>query len=352
MRTLLKANALKATAASAVLALAAAVAPTAAQAEGVLNLYNWAEYTSPELLEKFTAETGIEVVLDTYDSNETLLAKLQAGGAAYDVVIPSNNFVEGMIAEGLIQQVDAGSLPGFENLEGRWQSPPWDPDNTYSVPFLWGTTGFTVDTSAYGGDIHSYEVLFKPPAELQGEIGMFASADEVVKMVHAYLGNDLCTDDPAHFQAALDVLMAQKEHVKMYQNEGIRERLLAGEVKMHSNWNGSSLRLRSKDPKFAYAYPKEGVITWMDVAVVPTGAKNVENAKKFLSFLMQPENIAMQSNFARYSNAVSGSDAYLQPDLKTAPEIVAPADATFIFVPACSEKAIKLQDQVWTRLLK
>ncbi|WP_422367281.1 extracellular solute-binding protein [Pelagibius sp.] len=329
-----------------------ALAASAASAEGVLNFANWAEYTSPELIEKFEKETGIKVVLDTYDSSETLLAKLQAGGADYDVVVPGNNFVAGMISEGLIQNVDVRSLPGFANLEGRWQSPPWDPTNEYSIPWLWGTTGFTVDTSAYGGDIHTYEVLFNPPPELQGEIGMFNSADEVVKMVHAYLGNDLCTEDPAHFQAAFDVLKAQKQHVKMYQSEGLRERMLSGEVKAHSNWNGSSLKLRAQDAKFAYAYPKEGVLTWMDVMVVPSGAKNKDNALKFLAFMLQPENVAIQSNFARYSNAVAGSDAYMAAELKTAPEIVAPSDRTFIFVPACSEKSIKLQDQVWTRLLK
>ena len=336
----------------AALAMTLAFAAGAARAEGVLNFANWAEYTSPDLIAKFEKETGIKVVLDTYDSSETLLAKLQAGGADYDVVVPGNNFVAGMIEEGLIQKVDAKSLPGFANLEDRWTSPPWDPGDEYSVPWLWGTTGFTVDTSAYGGDIHSYAVLFDPPEALQGEIGMFNSADEVVKMVHAYLGNDPCTEDPAHFQAAFDVLKAQKAHVKMYQSEGLRERMLAGEVRAHSNWNGSSLKLRLKDPKFAYSYPKEGVLTWMDVMVVPSGAKNRDNALKFLSFMLQPENVAIQSNFSNYSNAVAGSDAFFKEELKEAPEVVAPSDRKFIFVQACSEKSIKLQDQVWTRLLK
>jgi len=328
------------------------VGVTHAQAEGVLNLYNWAEYTSPEMIAKFEAETGIDVVIDTYDSSETLVAKLHAGGASYDIAVPGNNFVAGMVASGLVEKIDPKDLPGFENIQSQWKSPPWDPDNEYSIPFLWGTTGFTVDSTAYGGDINSYKVLFEPPAELQGEIGMFNSADEVVKMAHVYLGQDICSEDPQDFQRVYDLLAAQKEHVKMYQTEGIRERMYSGEVKMHSNWNGSSLKMRAKDPKYAYSYPVEGVLTWMDVVVVPKGAKNIEGAKKFLSFLMQPENIAIQTNFARYSNAIDGSDAYMEESLKTAPEIVAPSEREFIFVSACSEASIKLQDQVWTRLLK
>ncbi len=335
-------------------ALAAALTAWAgmAQAEGVLNLYNWAEYTSPELIEKFEAETGIDVVIDTYDSSETLVAKLQAGGASYDIAVPGNNFVAGMVESGLLERVNPSQLEGFANLQEQWKSPPWDPDNEYSIPFLWGTTGFTVDTETYRGDIDTFAVLFEPPPELQGEIGMFNSADEVVKMAHVYLGQDICSEDPADFQRVYDLLSEQKEHVKMYQSEGLRERMYSGEVAIHSNWNGSSLKMRARDPRFAYSYPVEGVLTWMDVVVVPKGAQNIEGALQFMNFLLQPENIAIQTNFARYSNAIDGSDAFMDAELKTAPEIVAPSDRQFIFVTACSEASIRLQDQVWTRLLQ
>ena len=173
------------------LALAAVTALTlsaaSAAAEGDLFLYNWTDYTSPDLVDKFERETGINVTLDTYDSNETLLAKLKQGGGGYDIVVPSHNFVEILISEGLIQRIDAKSLPGFENIDPKWQGPEWDSDNSYTVPWQWGTTSFTVDTSVYGGDIDTYVVLFDPPAELRGSIGMFRTPDEVIPMAQIYL---------------------------------------------------------------------------------------------------------------------------------------------------------------------
>ena len=120
---------------------------------GDLFLYNWTDYTAPDLVEKFESETGIKVTLDTYDSNETLLAKLKQGGGGYDIVVPSHNFVEILIKENLIQRINAKSLPGYDNIDAKWQGPAWDPGNEYTVPWQWGTTSFTVDSAVYAGTI-------------------------------------------------------------------------------------------------------------------------------------------------------------------------------------------------------
>lgn len=334
------------------LAAGLALAPAAASAEGELFIYNWTDYTAPELIEKFETETGISVTLDTYDANETLLAKLQSGGGGYDIVVPTHNFVPILIDEGLIQKIDATSLEGYGNIEQRWQGPPWDPEAAYTVPWQWGTTSFTVDTAVYGGDIDTYETLFNPPPELQGKIGMFAAPDEVLAMVEIYLDLPLCNESPEDMAKVLELLRGQKPHVKVYNSDGILERLASGDTAAHSNWNGYSMRARKERSTLRYAYPREGIMTWFDNIAVPTDAKNVENARRFMAFMLDPENAAMQSNFAGYSNGIAGSTEFMSEDLRSAPEIAPPTDVKTIFTESCPEKAIELADRVWTKLLQ
>ncbi|MCH9705453.1 MAG: extracellular solute-binding protein [Proteobacteria bacterium] len=317
-----------------------------------LYLYNWTDYTSPELIKKFEAETGIEVVLDTYDSNETLLAKLKSGGGNYDIIVPSHNFVSILVEEELLQPVNISNMKSFSNINSQWKNPPWDAGNRYTVPWQLGSTAFTVNTDVYSGDINSYKVLFTPPPELQGEIGMFNSSDEVVGMALAYLGYPTCSEDNAQMKEVRDLLIAQKPHVKVYNSDGIKDRLVSGETHMHMNWNGYSIRAREEIPALQYAYPREGLITWVDNLAVPKGAQNPENAKKFIEFFMHPENAALQSNFAGYDSGNKNAVTYLDEDKKTAPELNVPEGQKLVFSESCSQAALALRDKVWTEIKK
>ena len=319
-------------------------------AQGELNLYNWTGYTSEEMLEKFTEETGIKVILDTFDSNETLLAKLKSGNTGYDIVVPTHNFIPIFLEEGLLEPINAAEMENYGNISEQWQSPVWDEGNVYTVPWQWGSTSFLVDTAVYDGDINTYEVLFNPPTELQGQINVFNSWDEVVPMALYYLGYEPCETNPDAFREVLELLETQKPHVKTYTSEGILEATVAGEYDMSTYWNGASLRVRKERPTAQYAYPVEGVSGWMDNLAIPKGAPNKENALTFINWFLQPENAAMQSNFAGYSNGVIGSDEYMDELLKTAPEVVPPDDANIRFALTCSPEYIDLASRVWTRL--
>lgn len=335
-------------------AIAALVAMggTSARAGGELFIYNWTDYTSPDLIKKFEKETGISVTLDTYDSNETLLAKLKQGGSGYDIVVPTHNFIPIFIKEGLIQKINAKTLKGYSNIESRWKGPSWDPENAYTIPWQWGTTSFTVDSAVYKGDINTYKVLFEPPPELQGKIGMFKTPDEVIPMAEIYLGLPLCNENPDDMKKVLALLEKQKPYVKVYNSDGILERLVSGDTAIHTNWNGYSMRARKQRSTLRYAYPREGVLTWFDNIAVPTTAKNYKNALKFVEFMLQPKNAAIQSNFAGYSNGIAGSRAFMKEELKAAPEMNPPADMKSVFTKTCPEKAIKLTDRVWTKLMQ
>jgi spermidine/putrescine transport system substrate-binding protein len=331
-------------------AMLGAITTTALADAGELHIYNWTDYTSDEMIKKFEAETGIKVTIDTYDSNETALAKLSSGAAGYDVMIISNDFVPIFVKQKLFQEVDAAAMPNFKNVDPKWQHRSWDPDAKYTVPWVWGTTSYSVDTAVYKGPTDSLKPLFDPPAELKGKVGMFGSPTEVMSLALVYLGKDQCNSNPADLKELDALLEAQKPFVKVYNSDGIVERQVAGETVMHEQWSGKALATRQQKSTVKYVYPKEGVVGWMDNVAVPTTAPNVENAKKFLNFLMDPENIALQQKYTGYQSAIAGSNKYLAADIGGSPEFNPPADLKISFAPSCDEKAIRAYDRIWTNL--
>jgi spermidine/putrescine transport system substrate-binding protein len=322
----------------------------AAAAGGELHIYNWTDYTSMDMVKKFETETGIKVTIDTYDSNETALAKLSSGAAGYDVMIISNDFVPIFVKQKLFQEVDAGKMPNFKNLDPKWQKRPWDPEAKYSVPWVWGTTSYSVDTAVYKGPTDSLKPLFVPPEELKGKIGMFGSPSEVMSLALVYLGKPQCNTNPTDLKELDALLEAQKPFVKVYNSDGTVERQVSGETIMHEQWSGKGLAARMQKSTIHYVYPKEGVVGWMDNVAVPTGAPDVENAKIFLNFLMDPENIALQQKSTGYQSAVTGSNKYLPPDVGDSPEFNPPTGLKIVFAPSCPEKATRAYDRIWTHL--
>jgi spermidine/putrescine transport system substrate-binding protein len=323
-----------------------------AKAEGELFFYNWTEYTPPELIEKFEKETGIKVTVDTYDSNETLLAKLQAGATGYDLVVPSQNFVPIMINEGLIQKVGVHSLPNFKNLKEKWKFPEWDPEQEYSAPWQWGTTSFSYNSELYPGQGESLKEFFEPADDVQGRLSVFQTPDEVISLANIYLGLPFCSEDATEMKKIQDLLVKQKEAVVAYNSETMSDLLTSGEAIMTNHWSGFSRLGRLTGAPIVYAYPKEGVVGWYDSLVVPTSAKNVENAKTFINFMMDPVNMAMLTENQGYGDAVEGTEAYYSDELKSSPEINPPSDLNVFFAPTCSPKAQSLIDKVWTKVMQ
>ena len=323
-----------------------------ARADGELFIYNWTEYTPPELIAKFEKETGIKVSVDTYDSNETLLAKLQAGATGYDIVVPSQNFVPILINEGLIQKVAVYELPNFKNMKERWKFPEWDPEQEYTGPWQWGTTSFSFNSELYSGKGESLQEFFEPSDEVMGRLSVFQTPDEVVSLANIYLGIDFCSEDAKTMKKIQDMLVKQKEYVVAYNSETMSDLLASGEAMMTNHWSGYSRLGRLTGAPIVYAYPKEGVVGWFDSMVVPASAKNVENARKFMNFMMDPENMAMLTENQGYGDAVQGTDAYYSDELKSAPEINPPSDLNVVFAPTCSPKAQSLIDKVWTKVMQ
>ena len=217
----------------------------AVRAQGDLYIYNWSDYTSPELIEKFENETGITVTVDVYDSNETALAKLQSGATGYDIVVPSQHFVEIMINEDLLQKVGVHGMPNFANVDSRWTFPEWDPEQEYTAPWNWGSASFSYRADLYGGTGTSLQEFFEPSEEVCGRLGVFEAPDEVVNMANLYLGIPYCSEDPAEMMRVQELLVNQKPCVTMYSSEAMNDRLANGDVIVYSHWNGYSTRRRA-----------------------------------------------------------------------------------------------------------
>ncbi len=334
-------------------ALAFLLAASPALAEGELQLYNWGNYTSPELLAKFEAETGIKVTVTDYDSNDTALAKIEAGGAGFDLVVPSANYVPIWVEKGLVQELDLAKLPNHGNIAPEWMASEYDPGRKFSVPWQWGITGMGVNTSVYGGDINTSAIWLDPPEELKGKVNVTPEMNDVVATAVMYVGGEPCTEDVAVLKAARDVLLAAKPYW-MSMDYGMEDKMATGDVPASLYWNGAIMRARLKNPDVAFGYPKEGFLLFMDQVMLLSDAKNVDEAYKFLDFIMVPENAAMVSAFARYASGIAGADAFLPEDMKTAPELVIPPELVDkgVFLPTCSPKAQEYITAIWTELQK
>ena len=318
-----------------------------------LNIYNWGNYTNPKLIEKFEAETGIKVTITDYDSNDTALAKVKAGGHGYDIVVPSASYVPIWVGEDLLAETRPDEMENFKYMDPVWVDVDWDPGRHYTVPWQWGTTGVVVNTKYYDGDIDTSSIFLDPPEELKGKINVVPEMGDVMGLAIMYHGGELCTDDKVVLKKVRDNLVeAKKSWLGM--DYGNLEKFAKEDLWAGVNWNGSTFRMRLQNENVNYGYPKEGFVVWMDSVAVLKDAKNIDEAKTFQNFIMKPENAALISEFARYANGIKGSEEFMPDDMKTAREINIPAELKDKgkFIPTCPPEVQALYTRIWTDLQK
>ncbi|WP_113200515.1 extracellular solute-binding protein [Rhizobium sp. UBA1881] len=337
------------------IALAAALLGSAslAHAEGELNIYNWGNYTSPEMIKKFEDKYKVKVTITDYDSNDTALAKVRQGGSGFDMVVPSQNYIPIWISEGLLLETDPDKMENFKNVAKEWANPDFDPGRKYTVPWAMGIVGTVVNTDVYKGDINTWGIIFDTPAELKGKVNVVPEMTDVIDAAVLYNGGKKCTGDLAVLKKVRDTLLkAKPDWVAM--EYGTIEKMGSGDFAASSDWNGSAFRQRLKNPAIKFGYPKEGFVNWSDNLSVLKDAKNVENAKLFQNFMMDPENAGMNSGFHRYANGIAGSDKFMPEDMKGAPEITIPAEFASAGVPSqtCPPDVQALYTKIWTELQK
>lgn len=322
-------------------------------AEGQLNIFNFGLYTPPDLIKKFEEKYQVKVTLTEYDSNETALAKIEAGGHGFDIIVPSAFVVPTYIEKGLLLKSEPNQMSNFKNVNPEWVDVAWDKGRHYTVPWVWGTTGVMVNTKVYKGDINTAAIILDPPDELKGKINVVPQMNDVIDMAINYVGGEACTTDKAILKAARDKLMAAKAHWVSIDYASF-EKFIKEDLSASIFWSGAAMRIRAENPGFAYGYPKEGFSLWQDNVAILSDSKNVENAKLFLDFIMEPENAALISNYTRYGNAIRGSEKFMEPELPNAPEMnIPPAlKGAAHFQVACSVEAQQIYARIWTDLTK
>jgi len=332
------------------LTMGAAPGPALAQ-DDVVRLLTWPSYTHEGVLQDFTAETGLRVEVAVANSNEEMADAIRAGSPAYDVALPSDSWVALLAEEGLLVPFDATTLDGFERIEDQWLGAYFDPAMLYSIPFLWGTTSFMVNTEVYDGPRDSLALLFEPPEALRGKVGMMTDARDAIDLALRYLDLPGCTRDPDHLAAVRSLLEHQKEFIVDYTMKDIVDKTAAGEIAVQMIYNGAAMRARQKNPAVRYVYPKEGVTVWSDNLVIPSNASNKDGAKVFLEYFLRPDVIAVHSNKVRYGNTVRGSQEFLDEELKDAPELLIPPDIPISFVEVCDDDVVDGYTALWKDMI-
>ncbi|SIN86215.1 extracellular solute-binding protein [Salinivibrio sp. ES.052] len=289
----------------------------------ILYFYNWSEYIPHSVIEEFTDETGIEVMYSTYESNETMYAKLKTYPEGYDLVVPSTYYVAKMRQQGMLQKIDKTQLHHFDGLDPANLNKPFDPSNQYSVPYIWGATGIGVNTDFMDAeDVSSWSDLWDP--KWQGQLLMMDDAREVFHVALRKLGYSANTTDPDEIKAAYESLKTLMPNVLLFNSDFPANPFLAGEVTMGMLWNGSAYMARQEGAAIEMVWPEEGAIFWMDSLAIPANAKNVDAAHKMIDFLLRPENAAKLALQIGYPTPVKAAYPLLPPAFKNNPQIYPP----------------------------
>lgn len=289
--------------------------------EEEVYVYNWAEYMPDAVIQKFQDETGIKVIYSTYDNNETMFAKMKIlKGEGYDIVVPSTYYVQKMIKSGLIQAIDKSKLKNFKNLDPNLLNKPFDPDNQYSIPYLWGSTGIGVNTEVIPvKSVLRYSDLWKP--EYAGRILMTDDLREVFGMALKISGYSCNDTDPQHLAEAGLKLKELFPRVKAFNADSPKQPFLNKEVDIGLIWNGEAYMASQENPSIRYVYPEEGVMLWVDSLVIPKTSRNVENAHKLIDFLLRPEIAVMISQEIGYASPNKAALKEMSEELRNNPTV-------------------------------
>lgn len=278
-----------------------------------LNIYNWGDYIDPDVIRDFEEEYSIRINYEEFATNEEMLAKIQAGGTAYDVIFPSEYMVESMIQRGLLEELNFENLSNYENIGDEFKGLSYDPDNKYSVPYLWGTLGIVYNTKKVDDVVDSWDILWDE--KYSGQIIMLDSPRDTIGITLIKLGYSLNTTNPNELEEAKQELMRQKPLVRSYEVDTYKGQMIAGEAAMALAWSGDAMLLMDENEDLEYSIPNEGTNLWFDTMAVPTTSQNKEEAELFINFMMRPEIAARNTEYIMYSTPNVGALEYLPDEI-------------------------------------
>jgi putrescine transport system substrate-binding protein len=354
-------------------ALLTVAPPVTAQQGRVVNFYNWSDYIDPTVLDDFSKETGIKVRYDTFDSNDTLEAKLLAGKSGYDVVVPTGYFLARQIAAGVFQKLDKAKLPNLVNtwaeIANRLAS--YDPGNQYAVNYMWGTTGIGYNVkdvneiigtkSGTNAAIDSWDAVFEPEkiARFKGcGIHLLDSSDDIMPAALHYLHLDPNSSDPGDLQKAADLLIKIRPYVRKFHSSEYLNALATGEICFVVGFSGDIKQAQKRAAQgkggvaIGYAIPKEGAQLWFDNLAIPKDAPDVAEAHALIDYLLKPDVAAKSTNFISYANGNLASQKFIDKSILDDSTIYPDAAtmAKLYTITAHDQKTQRLINRLWTRI--
>jgi putrescine transport system substrate-binding protein len=345
---------------------------SAAAQERVVNVYNWSDYVDASVLEDFTKETGIRVRYDVFDSNDVLQTRMLAGKTGYDVVVPSQTYLQRLISAGVLQKLDKAKLP---NLKHAWPDiaarlATYDPGNEYAVNYMWGTTGLGINVprvkERLGAQaLDTWDLVFKPELLVKLRdcgVYMLDAPDELIPAALHFLGLDPDSKDVKLIEKASELFAKIRPAIRRFHSSEYINALATGEICFTVGWSGDVLQARDrareaaeragrKPLEIAYVLPKEGALMWFDSFAIPADAPNVENAHAFIDFMMRPEIAARNSNSVAFASGNLAAQKFIDKELLEDPSVYPDTETLkrhYVTTPY-PQNVQRVVNRVWTR---
>lgn len=280
-----------------------------------ITVYNWGEYIDPDLIAQFTEETGIKVIYETFDSNEAMMTKVQQGGSAYDIAVPSEYMVEMMKEEDLLIPLDHSKIPNMKNIDPYFLDLAFDPGNEYTIPYFWGTVGIVYNPTMVEDHLtfDTWEHLWDP--SLKGKVFLVDGAREVMGMGLNSLGESLNAKDDELLRQATDKLISLSPNIKAIIGDEITPLMINNEATVALTWSGQAADMMWENEELDFAVPEEGSNLWFDSFVIPKTAANIDGAHAFINFMLDAEVSAQNNDYVGYSTPNAAAMELMDPEV-------------------------------------
>jgi spermidine/putrescine transport system substrate-binding protein len=273
--------------------------------EKELHIYNWSDYIAEDTVPNFEKEFGVRVSYDTYESNEEMVAKLQAGASGYDIVVPSGYIVPVLVAIDLISPISQSHVPNRTNIAPIFRNLPSDPDARYTVPWHWGTSGIAYRMDKVKVPVDSWAVFHDGP--FAKKMTMMDDGREVIGSQLRYRGHSLNSTDPTQLADAKRDCISMKRNLKAYISAPVKAQLISGDVWISQLWNGDTSQAMAEQPSLRYVVPREGCTIWVDAMVIPRSAPNKRGAHEWMNYILRPDVGAALSKATGYGSPNSAA---------------------------------------------
>ena len=312
-----------------------------------INVYNWGDYMDTSIIKDFEEEYNIKVNYSTFATNEDMYVKLKQGGTSYDVLFPSDYMIERMVSEDMLVKLDKNNISNIKNVEEKFLGLDFDPNDEYSIPYMWGTVGIIYNKKMVDDKVDSWDILWNE--KYKDQIIMLYSQRDSIAVALKKLGYSMNTRDVKELEEAKQELINQKPLVYAYLGDEVKDVMIGGEAALAVVWSGDAVAMIRENPDLEYAIPKEGTNLWFDNMVIPKSTKNKEAAEKFINFMCRPDIAAKNADYIGYSTPIPEAVKLLPEDIRNS-KVAYPEDEkienTEIFKDP--KDIIQVYDKIWT----